>query len=565
MATIIGYVPGVRNLCHNPGWETGISGYGGTNATVNRTTTLAWEGQYSGTFTVSSIASAPRAWYGNNAADTRRVVLAAGEPLSFKGRIRHSRNGVSIRPYVEFRSAADAVLSTLFGTAVVVSNTAFTPISLEDLTAPASTAYARVGFEMVLGAGLAVSDIMYLDGMDIRKSDSVTSYVAGNQGIDYTWIGTAHDSPSDRAAKPIYGAAGRGGQILIEPKLYKADRYNNIGEDISTRILSGFVEMRTDREIKMQFKGTLIGVNPVLAYTDYLAPFMRLSYPDGSEVYEQIGLYSIAPPGEEWNEEYVTGSFQGYDLTWNLADSSFGIPFTVAAGTNIVSSMRTILNNEGLTRWNIPDNSATFTTARTWQTDKSKLAILNDHAEAIGYYTYHADRTGNLRSFSYNDLDNAEPAVTLFSGQGSTVVGRIKRERSTEGIINMVRVLKEGAADGTISYTQTNSNPLSPVSTTKLGRIKFKEIKVKDLASLAVAKDIARRALRDAASVYTKYQITTLPDPSRNVWEIYDTLIYMKDGTEVISGKVRCTGWDIGFTPTSAGMVHYCSRLEPYE
>lgn len=565
MATITGYVAGVRNLCYNPSFETGTNGYAGTNATISRATTFAWEGAYAGTATVTSIASAPRIYYGTGTADTRRVQAVAGDQIAFKGRVRHSRNGVAVRPYVEFRSSADAVLSTVYGNNVTVTNTGFTPISLEDTLAPAGTAYARVGFEMVLGAGLAVADVLYLDGVDIRKDSSVDGYVAGNQGSAYTWIGTAHDSPSDRAAQPLYGAAIREGHILIEPQLFKADMYNNIKEDISPSILSGLVEMRTDRDIKMQFKGSFVGPTPVAAYTEYLAPFMRLTYPDGTVVYEQIGLYSVAPPGEEWNEKFVTGTFQALDLTWNLSESSFGVPFTVAAGTNIVQSMRNILNNLGFTRWIIPDNAATFPVAKTWDTDKSILAILNDHAEAIGYYTFHADRIGQLRSFPYNDLDNVEPAVTLFSGQGSTVVGTIKRDKIVDGLVNMVRVMDESAAGSAITYTQTNANPLSPVSTVNLGRIKFKEVKVKDLASLAVAQTIARKTLMDAASLYTKYQITTLPDPTRNLWEIYDTLIYTADGTEVVSGKVRCTGWDIGFTPAQAAMVHYCNRIEPYE
>jgi hypothetical protein len=572
MASIIGYVPGARNECGNPGFEgNNVTGWAPALQTSwAASTEQAWEGLYSGKYVKNATGGIPFV-YGS--ADPARVAVVAGDIIQVRFRIKAvgAAIGKKIRIQHNSLNAANGQVNTRLDLEDTVVDGTWQTFTTPEYTingvSPVWYAF-MVRFDATTNPSpWGNTDTAYLDGIDIRKNQAFTvdSYVAGNQGTGYTWVGTPNASKSDRAAKPIYGASGRGGQILLEPQLFKADKFNNIGEEISPAILSGMVELRTDREIKMQFKGNLIGLNPVAAYSDYLAPFMKLSYPDGTEVYEQIGLFSIAPPGEEWNEEFVVGSFQGYDLTWNLQESSFGVPFTVATGTNIAQSMRDILNNEGLTRWNIPDNSATFTTARTWETDKSKLAILNDHAEAIGYYTLHTDRVGQIRSFPYNNLESAEPATLLYSGSGSTVIGAIIRERLPDGIINMVRVLKEGAADGTISYTQTNANPLSRVSTVSLGRIKFKEVKVKDLASLAVAQQIARKALSDAASAYTRYQIKTVPDPTRNPFEIYDTLIYMKDGTEVVSGKVRCTGWDIGFTPQTAEMTHYCNREEPYE
>lgn len=566
MANIIGYTAGARNVVPNPSFEVDTAGYTlsqstGIAGSWARTNEWSYAGSWSICYTVSTTSIVGGAAF---AQLTSNLPVIPGNDFSMK--VRTLVTDDRIQPFIRITWYTAALAFISNSNEDITSSTANVMRTHSvSYTVPPTAAFAQVFLRFRSSVNGLSGIKCYCDGWDIRNSSVVDSYIDGSMGPDFAWTGTPHNSPSDRAAKPLYGPSGRDGLILMEPALFKADKLNNIGEDISYSILSGNVEMRSDREVKMQFKGTTVGVNPINAYTDYIAPFLKLSYPDGTEVFEQIGLYSIAPQGQEWEESYVTGSFQAYDLTWNLQDSSFGVPFTVAAGTNVVQSMRNILNNEGLTRWSIPDNSATFTTARTWNTDKSKLAILNDHAEMIGYYTLHATRTGIITSYPYNDLDNIEPAITLFSGEGSTVIDSIKKDKLIDGIINMVRVTKEGAADATITYTQTNSNPLSPVSTTALGRIKFREIKMQDLASLAVAKDIARKTLRDAASVYTKYQIKTLPDPSRNVWESYDTLIYMSDGTEVISGNVRCTGWDIGFTPNEASMVHYCSRYEPFE
>lgn len=554
-------VPGGTNLALNPEFVSGFTywvAFGSTGLTYdvpNAWPGTASSGKLTGTATALSGVRTPIN------AESNKIVAAAGEAFSAAVRVKAGSGGHTGRIRIQFYNGSNVSQGSTDSSDIALSTTDFTTIRLESVVAPATTAYVVVHF---LSNTNINGSIFYVSGFDIRKADTVDGFISGTQGSGYGWNGTAHQSTSYRNATYLSEVKGSGGSIIIEPRLFLADKNNNLGAEISEYILSGVIEMNSDRAIKTQFKGAFQYPNPIDPYVDYLAPFMVLVYPDGTVTSTQMGLFSIPPTGALFEQSYATGAFQGYDLTWNLDDDGFGADYTIAAGTVVTTAIKTILTGAGFTRYSIPNSAATLSVARTWASDKSKLTIINDLLNAIGYYTLFSDRYGILTSFPYNDLQTVQPATTLYSGEGSTVVGAIKKDVEFSGIFNKVRILKEGAATGSITWTQTNSNTASPVSTVNVGRTIYREFKYQDLDSLTVAKALAARKLQEAASLYSKYEIRTLPDPNRNVWEVYDTSIFMDNGYEVLSGRVRCIGWEIGFTPSSASMLHRVSRLEAY-
>lgn len=363
---------------------------------------------------------------------------------------------------------------------------------------------------------------------------------------------------------PSPAPVGRRGSIRISSRLYKVTKLNEVLEDITSLTLAGAVEMRTDRPVKKQFKGSLRSPLVVNPYSEYVAPFLRLEYSDGTVIDEQVGLYSFAPPATISTYTTIQADFNAYDLCWNLSQSVYDNAYTVQAATNVVTAVTTILASEGFTRFSIPSTTKVLEFSRTYDMAITKLEIINDLLNSIGYYSLYMKKDGTLASMPYQLLNTTEGSIQLFSGEGSQVVGAIKREPLVEGIFNKVRVIREGAADGRISALRTNSSPYSPVSTVSLGRTIFRDIRLQTLDSTTVAAEIARRALEEAASLYSRYEVSTLPDPRRDVWEVYDCDILMSGGVEALTGKARVTGWDLGFTNRSATMIHHLGRLEDY-
>src|SRR4051794_30434872 len=95
---------------------------------------------------------------------------------------------------------------------------------------------------------------------------------------------------------PVTGFTSRG--FVLSAELWRATIDNELVEDISAYVVSGGVDMNVDRDIKLALNVTLRNPSIVAPYTDFLAPFIRLTYDDGTdEVYQQIGLYAtkVAP------------------------------------------------------------------------------------------------------------------------------------------------------------------------------------------------------------------------------------------------------------------------------
>ena len=364
----------------------------------------------------------------------------------------------------------------------------------------------------------------------------------------------------------ILGGTGYGGLAKISSQLFTSDKLNNLIEDVSTIMLSGAVEMRTDRRVKMRFSGRVRDPRKIRPFIDYLAPIMTIEYSDGRVVTEQLGLFSLPPNGEDSTYLGSQGSFEAFDLGWNLSENTFGNYYTVTAGTNVVDTVVSILAAEGFTRVSIPPSTRTFPKTRTYDISRDKWNICNAMLRSIAYYHLWVDRQGVITSLPYIDYDLAEPGKTLFTGVGSDIVGTIYRAPLKDQIYNKVRVIGERPKTNTpIIQTLINSNPLSPTSTVNLGRTRaMPTIKDSDINDTATALEVARRALQEASSLYTRYELYTLPDPSRGFFEVYDADVANINGLDILSGRYRVSGWDITLDAHTP-MRHIMNRNEPYQ
>lgn len=556
-------IPGAENLITNPSVEVDltnvVSADGG--AYVTRDDTHAWSGSWAAKVNIpSGVTTFPG------------VIFRTASGLNKAGvEIIHARLRVWITSGQTVSRAlirvhyADATYSDSSNTVDIVGTSAWQTLGLSSISPTPGKTIDRIEI-ICYQTNPSTAVVYWADGADVRIGTEYGTYVDGEQGALYYWTGTAHASASRRRAENSAERRGDGGSLVVTPLLWIGDKDNNRDREISAHVLAGQIDMRNDRDVKLTFVGEVDDPTIIDPYSDYLIPVLRIQYPDGTVVNQQLGIYSIEPMPETAYETHRTGRFEARDLTWNLLQSQFEDRKSFASTQNVVTAVRNMLEAEGFTRHAIVDSAETFGKRITFKSTDSKLFIINTALNMIGYYPLHMDMDGYLKSNPYQYLSNAEPSLRLASGEGSIIVGAIEKRKNPERICNFIRVIKEDTRvpANSFDYTYINDNPSSPTSTVTLGRTIVKEIKNNNIKNIDVAETMAKREAERAASIVVNAEITTLPVPNRSIYEIYECDIDMDDGTGVLNGLVRVDGWSMGFTPQSLLVKHFVNKLEAW-
>lgn len=565
IAKAMATLPRIDNLIPNPSAEVNTTGWAALASTTrSRVTTWDWVGAASFRLVASAAVATIGMTTPTLVADANRVVIAAGKPASLRSRVMTPQASRRARLVVEWRTSASALIST--DTGAYVNLTANTPadVWLEGLTAPVTTAFASVRVEFAALAGnVAISDTLSADGIQLSPTETVQTYADGSLGSGFNWAGTAHLSASWRDALTIRQTRARGGITRISSELWLANTDGTLLENITPLALEGKVTANVNNTIKTALAISVRDPGSIVPYSSVVAPIINLTDVEGNTERHQVGLYITTPAKQTHKQTHSTGQIEGRGLAWILENDYFGTSYSLAAGTNYVAAVIAILAAKGL-RYSIPATTLTLPFAKTWPPDVSKLTIVNDLLNGAGYYTIWSDRYGVLKSVPYVEMASAHPALQLFSGEGSLVIEAIEQEGVYETLANKIIVYKENTQGASIRVTRTNNDPASAVSTVSLGRTITRVIKDSNIADVATAQAIAKRAIEEASSSTSKLKVTTLPVPDRELHEVYDLAIYNAEGLPIGFGLWWCDSWELGFTTKSAKMTHNLKRLEPY-
>jgi hypothetical protein len=563
-------LPRIDNRVINPSFEVNTTGwYALASSAISRVTTHYWtglaagQGQATGTVAQYGLQTAA------GVADATRILASPDEVLSFGARVQTALASQRGRLRIEWRNSSSAVISSVTGawfnlTQGVANGAGWNRLSLEGEVAPAGTAFVTLYIEVGPTSGNASAGQNFrVDGVMASPGAALPAYVDGSLGTYHYWLGTAHASASYREAIVARQTYARRGMTRISARLYLADQANVLQADITSEGLEGKVSMNIHNPIKHVLALNGVDASAIEPYSSYVAPFLVLEDVQGSSEAYQMGLYICTPAKHQERQAFSLYTIEGRGLTWILANSYPSAPYTAAAGSNPVANVRAILDNHGL-RHAIPDTADVFSGSITWDIDSSWLDICNDQLFADSYYSLWDDRAGVLKSRPYFELASAEPALQLYSGEGGIVTGVIEREGVYDTLANQIIVMKENLGGSPIRVIRTNNDPSSPVSVPNLGRTLPRLIKDSNIISVTQARTIARRELEIGTSFTNKLKVTTLPQPDREVHEVYDLAIYNSTGKPVGFGLWWCDSWEIGFTAKSATQVHHLKRLETY-
>lgn len=174
-------------------------------------------------------------------------------------------------------------------------------------------------------------------------------------------------------------------------------------------------------------------------WVDFLAPSMEVVFSDGRRIASQVGLYVVVPPPSVSTRSQTTVTLDGRDLTTLVAADAYDDIFSVEPSDDPFTVLQSILTGCGIpasriryaaksTPAGLPTAAPVFHAARDWPPDTSKLGIVNDIHEMIGYRALETDSTGRIGGVPSRDYATATPDATYGSGEGSTVADEVTEE-----------------------------------------------------------------------------------------------------------------------------------------
>lgn len=380
---------------------------------------------------------------------------------------------------------------------------------------------------------------------------------------NWVWTGTAHASSSRRIGYTIPRYLTKRGLVLIEPIVKLSNNQNRPGNDITDAFIGGQVDMDYTRAIKTTCRLQLTDPDILDPYSDRIALYMRLSYPDGSEETTQIGLFLVEPPKTTLRSAQAQLEYEGFDMTYNLAQRIPGKTVEYGGGLNITQKVRDRLDGLGFPRHEIPSDTEVFP-SRGWRrhpsTDMNELKILNDMCASAGYYTLWATHTGKIKTLAYSSRKIRSSVKTYVGGEDGVVIEPFTSNLTTKPY-NRVVVTRE--VDGvTYRGEARNDDPADPHSIPNIGEKTWYEEDDKVVSSTA-AQRLAEELLDEKGSVSTEAQLLTLPEPWHNVHEVYTLDLRKVTGRKWRDsvGRFWCTGFSFGLTAQEAIMTHKLKRL----
>lgn len=227
-----------------------------------------------------------------------------------------------------------------------------------------------------------------------------------------------------------------------------------------------------------------------------------------------LGVYLPEMPEQAWDGWHETRRIDLVGKLVALADDLQPRMVTYPAGTVVTTAVREQLVASGQPGAAVTDSTETLRSPMTWDPNTSRLRIINDLLDSIGYSALWDDGHGIMhadpyvrpaqRPIAYDLLDDERsiytPAVTITEDVGS-IPNRVIATASAEGL------------DDPLVAVWENRDPASPYSIPSRGRvIPFTE-DAGEVTSQKVLDEYARRRGIEKSSATRTVQVTIGPVP----------------------------------------------------
>jgi hypothetical protein len=431
--------------------------------------------------------------------------------------------------------------------------------------APANAARMAVYFQIFSLSG--ATGIIDFDGH--MPSDQDTSYVDGDQGPDYSWVGTPHQSRSVRKARVWPVAWGSGGSYLVKTRFHRKTRDNVFMEDVSKYFVGGTVRASQDAEVMWQLETTCLDPDILPNYRGYIAPIQTVVQPDGTERREQVGLYQILPSGQSDTSIGVYGKIVAVDVLQQLKRKSHSYTYKLPAGTNVTNAVKAILDSSGLDRHIINNSSKVLSKPISWLPGTPLLTICNDLLQKIAFYHLYPDGNGRIRSKPYIKFKNAPSGgeyTSIKTGKSArpAVLGPFNSEPILTTLANHIVVVRDSPEKGVLKAVRKNNDDSTEFSINKIGLLS-RPIYDSQLEDQEAVDATADRYMEEWGSIQINADFTTVAEPWHELHEVLDIALDRSDGAIIpeATGRFWSKGWELPLGATGR-MKHDVYRIVDY-
>lgn len=285
--------------------------------------------------------------------------------------------------------------------------------------------------------------------------------------------------------------------------------------------------------------GTLDVADPTSTAVDWLnvriRPVIIYARADTPPIQERtLGVYLTAAPVESWTETGRTWSVELLDklsiLDRDIVTDVNGDPVTysVDTGVNVITTVRTLIEDTGETTQAILDHAAVLSSPLTWDLGTSRLKIVNDLLDAGNFTSLWTDAQGQFQTRPYVAPEDRAPVYSLLApfvqGQTSLMAPAWSVDRDIYEVPNRYVAITSGSGDTpALTSVAENLDPNSPFSYANRGNQWITRVLTNAEAADQDSLDaIARRGLTATTSVAAVVTVSNayLPDLLMNsvVW-----------------------------------------------
>lgn len=243
-----------------------------------------------------------------------------------------------------------------------------------------------------------------------------------------------------------------------------------------------------------------------------------------------LSVFLVAAAVEEWSATGRVWALELLDRATVPDQDRVEETYAVAAGTNVLSAVKTVLQSAGEDITVDASVAVALGAGLVWETGTSKLQIVNDLLDAGGFNSLWVDGTGMFqatpyqlpaaRSILYELLDGMPRE--LVDGDQSIYQPDWTRDRDQFSVPNKVVAVQSGSGDAVAMVADwTNEDPASPFSYPSRGRWIVTVLDGVDTpdgpeeVQMAFLVSKARAALVAFSAVKAKVMVSCLPIPVR--------------------------------------------------
>lgn len=274
-------------------------------------------------------------------------------------------------------------------------------------------------------------------------------------------------------------------------------------------------------DIKRTFSFSVSDDQPINYLSDRIKPYAGIRMPDGGYVWWSLGVFLMSSPSRPYRAGgLIMRDVDAYDQLLVLRDDKVTDRYTIAAGTNYITAINSLVSGLGFTV-NATPTTKTLPVARDWDPGTSRLEILNELLTAVNYESAFFDEEGTLVCRPYKSPADRASEYTYVTGPYSLIGGEVEQTIDLFAIPNKWTVVVSNADQTPISATYTNSSVSSPTSTVNRGRTIVDFRTEQDIADQATLNAFVARLAFEASQVYEIIEFETPLMPVHQNGDVY--------------------------------------------